>query len=44
MFLALPWMLRHGVGFWLAILCACLLTVALYGLTVLVAARFGIRL
>jgi hypothetical protein len=44
MFLALPWMLRHGIGFWLAILAACLLTVALYGLTVLVAARFGVRL
>ena len=44
MFLALPWMLRHGVGFWLAIGAACLLTVTLYGLTVLVAARFGVRL
>ena len=44
MFLALPWMLRHGIGFWLAILSACLMTIALYGLTVLVAARFGVRL
>jgi len=44
MFLALPWMLRHGVGFWIAILGACLLTIALYGLTILVAARFGVRL
>src|SRR5215469_18892065 len=44
MFLALPWMLRHGTGFWPAILASCLLTVALYGVTVLVAARFGVRL
>ena len=44
MFLALPWMLRHGVNFWLAILGACLLTVALYGVSILVAARFGVRL
>lgn len=44
MFLALPWMLRHGLGFWLAMGAACLLTIALYGVTVLVAARFGVRL
>jgi hypothetical protein len=44
MFLALTWMLRHGVGFWLAMLGACLLTVALYGVSVLVAALFGVRL
>jgi len=44
MFLALPWMLRHGIGFWPAMAGACLLTIALYGLTILVAARFGVRL
>jgi hypothetical protein len=44
MFLALPWMLRHGVGFWLAMLEACLLTILLYALTVFVAAKFGVRL
>jgi len=44
MVLAFPWMLRHGVGFWIAIGAACLLTVALYGPTVRVAARFGVRL
>lgn len=44
MFLAFPWMLRHGVGFWVAIGAACVLTVALYGLSVVVAARFGVRL
>jgi hypothetical protein len=44
MFLAFPYMLRHGTGFWLALGVACALTVALYFLTVLVAARFGVRL
>lgn len=44
MFLAFPFLLRSGVGFWSALLAACVLTVVLYGITVLVAARFGIRL
>src|SRR5664279_446388 len=35
MFLVLPWMLRHGATFWLAIGAACVLTVALYFLTIL---------
>jgi len=44
MFLVLPLMLRNGVTFWLALAGACLMTVLLYGLTVLVVARFGIKL
>ena len=44
MFLAFPYMLRHGVGFWLALATACAVTVALYFLTVVIAARFGVRL
>lgn len=44
MFLLLPWLLRHGVGFWIALGLACLTTILLYLLTVSVAARFGIRL
>jgi hypothetical protein len=44
MFLALPYMLRHGVGFWWALGAACVLTIGLYFLTVLLAARFGVRL
>jgi hypothetical protein len=44
MFLALPLMLRSGVGFWWALLASCALTIALYFLMVLVAARFGVRL
>jgi hypothetical protein len=44
MFLAFPRMLRHGVGFWPAILAGCVLTILLYGIAVLVAAKFGVRL
>jgi len=44
MFLVLPWMLRSGITFWLALTGACLMTVLLYGLTVLLAARFGVKL
>jgi hypothetical protein len=44
MFLALPFMLRSGVGFWTAMLAGCLLTLVLYLLTGLVAARFGVKL
>jgi hypothetical protein len=44
MFLAFPWMLRNGAGFWVALCAGCVLTVALYALTVMVAARFGVRL
>ena len=44
LFLVFPAMLRHGVGFWLALTGVCLLTVVLYSFTVLVAARFGVKL
>lgn len=44
LFLVLPALLRHGVGFWLAMATVCAMTVVLYFLTVLVAARFGVRL
>lgn len=44
MFLAFPYMLRAGVGFWWALLAACALTFVLYLLTVVIAARFGVRL
>ena len=44
MFLVLPWMLRNGIAFWVALVGGCLLTVLFYGLTVLVAARLGVRL
>ena len=44
MFLLMPWMMRHGVGFYLALAIGCAITVALYlGMTWL-APRFGLRL
>ena len=44
MFMILPWMLRHGWGFWLALAANCLLTVGFFWLTVIVLRRFGIDL
>ena len=44
LFLVLPALLRAGVAFWLALLIACALTVALYGAMALLAPRLGIRL
>ena len=44
MFLAIPAMLRAGVGFWTSLVAGCLLTIALYGLRVWLGPRVGIRL
>jgi len=44
MFLVLPALLRHGIGFWWALTVSCVMTMALYLLTIAVAARFGVRL
>ncbi len=44
MFLLVPALLRRGVGFWPALGAGCLLTMALYGLMVLIGPRFGLRL
>ncbi|TAJ55608.1 DUF3147 family protein [Brevundimonas sp.] len=44
MFLVIPALLRRGVGFWPALLAGCAVTVVLYGVTVAVAARVGVRL
>jgi hypothetical protein len=44
MFLILPWMLRHGWNFWIALAANCLLTVVFFWLTVVVLRRFGIDL
>lgn len=43
MFLALPAMLRHGVGFWAALVLSCVLTMALYSTTVWLLPRVGIN-
>jgi hypothetical protein len=42
MFLLMPALLRHGVSFWPALMAGCALTIVLYTMTVLVAAKFGI--
>lgn len=44
MFLALPLMLRHGLNFWLALAASCMLTVVLYAISVVIAAKFGVKL
>jgi hypothetical protein len=44
MFLVFPWLLRHGWGFWPALLANCVMTVALFWLTVIVLRKFGIDL
>jgi hypothetical protein len=44
MFLVLPYLLRNGWGFLPALLANCLMTVALFWLTVFVLRKFGIDL
>ena len=44
MFLVLPVLLRNGLGFWLSLVACCVLTFGLYLLTIIVAARFGVKL
>jgi len=44
MFIMLPWLLRHGTGFWLSLGVSCLLTVGLYLLTIWLLSRFGIHI
>ena len=44
MFLAFPTMLRHGIGFWLALALSCALTMVLYLVTVWVLPKIGINI
>jgi hypothetical protein len=44
MFLAIPYAIRHGIAFWPALLAGCAMTILLYLVTIIVAARFGVRL
>jgi F0F1-type ATP synthase assembly protein I len=44
MFLLIPYLLRHGFGFWIALSVGCLLTIVLYLAMVFVGPRFGLRL
>ncbi len=44
MFLLIPWLLRHGVQFWLALALGCALTMALYALTLWLLHKAGVGL
>ncbi|MBB3586841.1 DUF3147 family protein [Sphingomonas sp. BK481] len=44
MFLLIPVLLRHGVGFWVSLAAGCVLTILLYLAVVAIAARFGVTL
>ena len=44
MFLLIPLLLRQGISFWLALLAGCLLTIALYTLTIWAGPKLGLRL
>jgi hypothetical protein len=44
MFLVIPALLRHGVGFWVALAIGCMLTILLYSLMVAIGPRLGLRL
>ncbi len=44
MFLVFPWLLRQGWSFWPALFANCVMTIALFWLTVIVLRKFGIDL
>lgn len=44
MFLLIPWMLRGGHGFWLSLSAGATLTIILYFITAMLAARIGVRI
>lgn len=44
MFLLIPLLLRHGVGFWVALAAGCALTIALYAAMTWLGPRFGLQL
>jgi hypothetical protein len=44
MFLLMPLLLRHGTGFWVALIAGCCLTIALYAAMTWIAPRIGLQL
>ena len=44
MFLLIPALLRHGIGFWAALAIGCAMTVLLYSMVTWIAPRFGLQL
>ena len=43
MFFVLPALLKHGIGFWLSLAIACLITIVLYATTFWLLSRLGIE-
>ena len=44
MFVLIPWLLRHGFGFWTALAAGCVLTILLYAVFTWAAPRIGLTL
>jgi hypothetical protein len=44
MFMLIPWLMRSGTPFWLALIVGCALTIALYSAMLAIGPRFGLRL
>ena len=44
LFLIVPWLLRSGMNFWLSLVLACAVTMALYAGFAVIAPKLGIRL
>ncbi len=44
MFLLIPVLLRHGFGFWAALIAGCALTIVLYALMTGISPKFGLKL
>ena len=44
MFLVLPWLLRQGTGFWPSLALSCVLTIALYVVTIWLLPKIGIEI
>jgi hypothetical protein len=44
MFLLIPVLLRHGIGFWLALIAGCTLTITLYAAMTWIGSRLGLQL
>ena len=44
MFIAMPALLRSGVGFWTSLAAACLLTIILYAVAMWLLPKFGVTL
>lgn len=44
MFLLIPYAMRHGASFWVALIAGCILTIALYWTMAALGPRWGLRL